>query len=281
MNKEAIELKLSQMKFSFDENKPTIYAVGGLVLLGGAIVSAVWAGWKLRPEIEQHAIALDDIQHDEYADKQKDMLRQWARFGVRTGALLAAPVALATTGCTLVWRGHLIEVERLQGMAALVQALERAIANRDENAGKLIEDHTHEYEVDPEYDPLGMAKDGAIELDGDLNPYERWIGPGSPVWADHLDQSDVAVKGLEEYYTDKLNAYGYVFLNEVYERLGYEPIPEGQLIGWSLKHKNNDGKVHLNLMRGPDQFDENGCPYKTWFADIRPDGVIYNFLNEE
>lgn len=46
------------------------------------------------------------------------------------------------------------------------------------------------------------------------------------------------VRVMMNHMYDKLRANGYLFLNDVLERLGIEPTPEGQLLGW-----DNEGKL--------------------------------------
>jgi hypothetical protein len=51
-------------------------------------------------------------------------------------------------------------------------------------------------------------------------------------WSDRLEYNEMFLKVQESYFNDKLAARGHLFLNEVYDALGFERVPQGQLIGW-------------------------------------------------
>ena len=59
------------------------------------------------------------------------------------------------------------------------------------------------------------------------------------------------LKSEQNYANDRLKARGYLFLNEVYERLGIPPTKAGQIVGWvydpNNPNHNGDNYVDFGL----------------------------------
>lgn len=76
----------------------------------------------------------------------------------------------------------------------------------------------------------------------------------------------------ERYLNHRLHAYGHVFLNEVYDALGFPRIPAGQIVGWL----DNDGAGHIDFGLQPEQnkaFIEGRS--KEAVLDFNVQGIIF------
>lgn len=51
-------------------------------------------------------------------------------------------------------------------------------------------------------------------------------------WNERSEYNKMFLKVQEGYFNDRLAARGYLFLNDVYDALGFPRVPAGQLIGW-------------------------------------------------
>ena len=79
---------------------------------------------------------------------------------------------------------------------------------------------------------------------------------------------------------DRLNAKGFVFLNDVYKDLGLEQIPAGQAVGWYKNNKRGgDNFVDFGIFENPDRFNDfmAGREGSIWL-DFNVDGVIYDLI---
>ena len=68
-------------------------------------------------------------------------------------------------------------------------------------------------------------------LDG--NDYCRFFDELNPNWVkDNPDANRLFLKQMQNWANDTLKSRGYLFLNDVYKALGFNPVPYGQLVGW-------------------------------------------------
>lgn len=96
----------------------------------------------------------------------------------------------------------------------------------------------------------------------------------------HNDLKFTVLKHTQAMWNNKLQTYGFVFLNDVLASLGFPKVPEGQLVGWRLLG-NGDGYIDFgidNCYTNPecrDIVDKNGFTRKI-VLDFNVDGVIYD-----
>ena len=55
------------------------------------------------------------------------------------------------------------------------------------------------------------------------------------------------LKAEQNYANDRLRARGYLFLNEVYERLGIKQTKAGQIVGWVYDTKEPIGDNYVDF----------------------------------
>lgn len=67
-----------------------------------------------------------------------------------------------------------------------------------------------------------------------------------------------------------------VFLNEVYDALGYERTKEGQVVGWhyDLDHPTGDNKIEFV----PIEFYDDKYQAKSVIIDFNVDGNVWDLL---
>lgn len=62
--------------------------------------------------------------------------------------------------------------------------------------------------------------------------HARVFDKSSDYWNASDEYNRVFLYAQEQYFNDRLRAYGHVFLNEVYDALGFPRTTAGQLVGW-------------------------------------------------
>jgi hypothetical protein len=97
--------------------------------------------------------------------------------------------------------------------------------------------------------------------------YARAFDPSNKHWANHSDSNRIFLQVQEAYANDVLNAKGFVFLNDIYDMLGFERTAAGQLIGWFKEEGSN-----------PIVFERIEVSEEATVLDFNPDGVIYDKL---
>ena len=75
----------------------------------------------------------------------------------------------------------------------------------------------------------------------EIDDYSRIFYEGNIGWDDDPQYTLMFLKRQQQFATDRLQAEGFLFLNDVYEMLGFNRTKEGQYIGWIYDEKNPVG----------------------------------------
>lgn len=79
---------------------------------------------------------------------------------------------------------------------------------------------------------------GEVKVVSSINPnklrsnYGRWFDEGNVNFQKNAEYNLIWLKGHQVFFNQMLEARGHVFLNEVYDALGYERTGPGALVGW-------------------------------------------------
>lgn len=177
-----------------------------------------------------------------------------------------APAAgFLATGFTLIILSHKILRDRNATLLAAYAALDAAFkayrARVIEQDGK-AQDQKYMYGTKTEVkevkrkNPETGEEETVIETeevpDYPLgSPYARIYDAAHSIFYQNADPGNMWNEGyleqLQETANSKLQRHGYVFLNEVYEMLGFEPTPEGQIVGWVRDNPDGDGYIDFGI----------------------------------
>lgn len=92
----------------------------------------------------------------------------------------------------------------------------------------------------------------------------------SKYWTEDIERNKMFLKVQQNLLNELLYGRGYVFLNEVYERLGFPTSEEFTTIGWAYDPKNNliDNYISFGLEEPWKEFDLRPV------LDFNVDGVV-------
>lgn len=113
----------------------------------------------------------------------------------------------------------------------------------------------------------------------DYSDYSRLFDEMNPNWSDNPEINKYFLRQAEAWCNNKLKAQGHLFLNEVYDQLGYEHTSAGSVVGWVLG--NGDDYVDFGLFDITDKTKEAKSAFinnveKSVIIDFNVDGVIYD-----
>lgn len=106
-----------------------------------------------------------------------------------------------------------------------------------------------------------------------VTTHARWFDWYSSVWTDQMFDAEYCLmflKYLERYANDILKARGHLYLNEVYDMLGFARTVTGQVVGWTYDENNY---VSFNLY-SKDNLDFINGGRAEALLDFNVDGVI-------
>ena len=247
-------------EFTIKKNSPEILLGAGIVGFVGTVVLACRATCRADEVLEFHRKKIKDIEDaKEIADADPEgemsydieIYRQdkAIRYLKTTGSLakLYAPtVAVGTlslacilTSRNIMQKRHLGVVAAYNGLSAAFEEYRKRV--RDEY-GEGLDKHFRygtTYEELPVYDENGKKTKEKEQVEktetGMVIPNDdscRFFDSSNPNWDKNPTFSMMWLRGQQNILNDILHTRGHVFLNEVYDALGFPHTPQGAVLGW-------------------------------------------------
>jgi hypothetical protein len=261
------------------------------ILTGVGVVGVVTSGvlaskatLKLEPILEDISLEVQvarDLKHsktaDEYSSTQykKDITHAYIRGGLDICKLYAVPASTMTLSILCLVSAQGIMHKRNAAIAAAYKSVEQSFAKYR----KRVEE---EYGADKERDiRLGIRdveevdEDGkkviVKHIDGSNTPsrYARYFDESNKHWEKKPEYNMMTLKSVQNHMNDMLHVRGHVFLNEVYDRLGFDRTPEGALVGWIMGGPG-DNYIDFGI------YDFNSIP-KRRFVNGHEDSILLDF----
>lgn len=276
MNKNEIMSRASKIvgkaSFQLKKHSPEILVVAGVA---GTVVSAIIAckaTLKVNEIVEDVKHDIDDV-HDavekgitkagenySVEDSKKDLAVIYAKTGVSFAKLYAPAVILGTLSITSILASNNILRKRNVALSAAYAAVdkgfkdyrERVVERFGEQVDKELKYNIKakkfdEVTTDPETGKEKKVKTMANVVNpADLSDYAHFFSTSHYLASDH-DYNMMFLRAEQNYANDKLTSRGYLFLNEVCERLGLPITKAGQVVGWVKNSEKSDGFVDFNI----------------------------------
>lgn len=257
MNKTQLMAKVNRFigktKFMAKKNSPEILIGVGVVGIVVTVVTACRATTKLDDILEDTREALDTLHAapvetaEQEAVVRKGITKVYAYTGLRVARIYTPAVVIGVASLTCILASHSILKKRNLAISAAYAALEKSFKTYEERViDRFGEDVAREIKYgitkekieDQETDPdTGKAKKTKKEvevLNGvTASPYARFFDEFSRFHnPNDLEDNLYFLHSEQKYANMRLKNRGYLFLNEVYERLGIPTTKEGQCVGW-------------------------------------------------
>lgn len=279
------------MTSKLTKHSPEILLAGGIAAMIGGTVMACVTTWKKLPErLEEKDESLASSKNAE--EKTRVYLGTVGKVAID----YAPSALLVCSGAMMIIGGHNQLRSRLGALSAAYVTLDTAYM---EYRARVIEDYGTDIDRkfrlgirDEEVITFKKTKSGKekehVEVVESVHP----DGSEYSMYARYFDQfnSNMHVLDQEANFdflriqqniaNEKLNRKGYLFLNEVYDALGFKEVPEGQLVGW-VKGMGDDF-VDFGLFEARNADARNYVDYngkETCFVlDFNVDGVMWDLI---
>lgn len=258
---------LVKTKLSIKKHSPEILVVAGI---GTGIVAAIIACKQTIKANDIIAEARKNLQNIEdakelaanneveYTEENEQADREIIGKQITVGMVktYALPVGLGILSITCILAGHHILKKRNVALAAAYSALSTDFTNYRKRVvdkyGKdvdfmlkngLEKQIIANQVVDPETGEVKETKEEVLTYDGDkLSQYARIFDEvGSTQWTPSADHNRAFLLMEQNYFNERIRTRGYIFLNEVYERLGFRPTKAGSVVGWVYQNADYEG----------------------------------------
>lgn len=242
----AVVHKAGKLLLMGKQYTPEVLTVVGAVAVVGAVVLAVKATLKVEEAANSYAEEIDSVKylHDEAKISDREYTSQltklYVKRFVKVGKLYV-PTAILLVGGVSCFVGS-TGILRKRNIAA-VAAYNVVKDQYDTYRRNVIE--TEGAEKDREY-RLGLREETVLDENGkkvkvmksDPSRYSRYariFDEGNPSFNKNWREGNLTwLLGHQNWATERLQARGWLTLNEVYETLGLPQTPDGAVVGWSV-----------------------------------------------
>lgn len=252
--------------FKLKKHSPEILIVAGVVGTVASTVMACKATTKLSGILEDaqndidvihDAIAHPEDLPEEYTvdDSKKDLAIVYVQTGLKVAKLYAPAVILGTLSLTSIVTSNNILRKR---NIALATAYSGVLSDFKGYRSRVVERFGKDLDRELKYDIKAKEIESTVidEKTGKEKTVKETVSVVDPntihdtsrIWYEgnpNFTKDPVAnlafLKQQQNYFSERLKARGVLFLNEVYEGLGFNMTAEGAQIGWIYDAKNPIG----------------------------------------
>lgn len=247
-------------EFTIKKNSPEILLGAGIVGFVGTVVLACRATCRADEVLEFHRRKIKDIEDaKEIADAdpegemsydieiyRQDKAIRYLKTTGNLAKLYAPTVAVGALSLACILTSRNIMQKRYLGVVAAYNGLSAAFEEyrkrvRDEY-GEGLDKHFRygtTYEELPVYDENGKKtkeKEKVEKTETEMvvpnDDTCRFFDSSNPNWDKNPTFSMMWLRGQQNILNDILHTRGHVFLNEVYDALGFPHTPQGAVLGW-------------------------------------------------
>ena len=289
------------------KHSPEILVVGGII---GGVTSAVMAckaTTKLDDILDNHKANVEKINHavenpellpEPYSkeDSKKDLTIVYAKTGLELVKLYGPSIALGALSVGSILAGHRIIRERYVATAAAYQAVDRTFKEYRERVvdrfGEALDKELRYNIKTKEVEEIVVNEDGSETIakkhvtvvdKPDHSDYARFFMEGCPNWSKSPEYNMNFLKSQQRFANDRLKIQGHLFLNEVYDMLGFDRTKAGNIVGWIYDPKNGTGDNFVDFGIYGDYEGAANCRFVNgWepciLLDFNVDGPILELI---
>ena len=304
MNKNAIMTNMTRTfnksLFKLKKHSPEILVIAGVVGAVTSTVMACKATLKVNEVLEEHRDTVGKIHEcvekypEEYNedDKKRDLAATYCKTAVKFGALYGPAVLVGAASVTSILVGYNILHKRNVAAIAAYTAVasdfkkyrNRVVERLGENLDKELRYNIQTKEIE----------ETVVNEDGSESTVTKAVTVANPDYSEFtrcFDETCIAyeksaednmrfLKCQQNYFNDLLKRRGHVFLNEVYDGLGFPRSKAGAVVGWIYDEECPTGDNYIdfgifNLNSEAARRFANGYEKAIWL-DFNVDGVIYD-----
>lgn len=241
-------------KLNIIKASPEIAMVAGGICIVAGVVFAAKGAIKAKEVIEEKNQTMQNVRDcreqnpDMYSeeDKQRDTVIVYSKMAVGLAKVYAPAIGFTAAGIGLMVLSRNILRSR---NAALAAALATTTSSFKEYRKRVVEkygadidqmlrhnmrlEEVEKTEVNPETGKEETKKETfKVVNNKDISEYARFFDEYNRCWKKNPNANMMFLRAQQRYANDLLMMQGYLFLNDVYQMLGFDPTKEGQVVGW-------------------------------------------------
>lgn len=310
MKKIKIPVKVSRsfhkVGFAVKKHSPEILVVAGTVGVVTSAVMACKATTKASAILAETRSQIDDINEvaknpeyrDQYTEKdyKKDVATVYAQTGVQFAKLYGPSVLLGAASLACIIGSHNIMRKRNAALVAAYATVDSSFKDYRkrvvERFGKELDRELKNNIKAKQIEETIVNEDGTtqtvtttvnvVDPNDHRSDYTRCFDETCMGWTRDAEYNLMFLRQQQAYANDKLQAQGYLYLNDVYKMLGIPASKAGQVVGWVYSEKNpvGDNFVDFGIYDLHDKEKRlfvNGHEKSIWL-EFNVDGVILDLM---
>lgn len=302
----SITRKFHRTGFKVKKHSPEILLVAGIVGIVTSAVMACKATTKVNEimEVTADSVAVihdgmekGEIRGEEYTEEngKKDLSIVYTQTGLKLAKLYAPSVALGTISIVSILASHNVMRKRNVALAAAYATIDQSFKDY---RGRLIERFGEELDRELKYNiKTQEIEEKVVDDEGKettvtrtvktvdpnmYSEYARVFDDGCIGWEKNAEMNKAFLLNCQAFADRKLKEQGYLFLNEVYEMLGFPKTAAGQVVGWyydeSLEIGDNYVDFGLYDIDNPRVRDFVNGRERVVILDFNVDGNILEYI---
>lgn len=267
---------LNKVGFQLKKSSPTLFVVAGVIGIGAGIVTACCATTKATKVVEKAKEDLNDIHEvieneaftEEYTkeDAEKAVTAVYVNTGVKLIKLYAPSVAIAALSiASVIWSNRILKKRNI-AIAAAYKAVDTGFKQYQDNVIDRFGEKVHKelkYNIKKkEVEETVTDEDGnetvvkktieVVDPAEFYSPYAKIFDELNDNYEPNPEYNLMFLRAQQAYANDLLRSRGKggrLFLNEVYDMLGFERTKAGQRVGWIYDTEDpiGDGYVDFGI----------------------------------
>lgn len=258
------------------KNSPHILFGAGIAGVVGGTVLACRATLKLHETLDEFT---QEVQAEKPTASNADMAYIYGKNTAKLVKLYAPAVIVGGAGLACLTGSHVQLTRRNNVLTVTYAGLLKAY---DEYRKRVREEVGEEKEIElfhgietQEMKLDGKTIEAKIVDPNKLSQYTRIFDELNPNYRKDAEINKIFIQCQQNYFNMMLQTRGHVFLNEVYEHLGFEHSRPGAVVGWVLG--NGDNYINFHLYEASNSRFINGDE-RAIVMDFNVDGVILDLI---
>ena len=277
----------SKMLLKLRKSAPAIMTGAGIILGGACVVTACVQTTKLPETIRENKERIEELHNAPESSQEpcraSELRKEYISMAGKTARLYAVPATLGALSVACTIGGHKVLTKENAALASAYIALDKSFrAYKEKMPLPTTLQETVEEEI--ENRKVNGSTDGTDGTVSDVDkcelfsPYARLFDHTNYLWTPSGSGTASILHSIQNYCNDKLHRDGYLFLNDVYDQLGFERTEAGQQVGWF--EGNGDSCVDFGLFHKGNPTLERLMQGKLEYVvlDFNVDGPIMHML---
>lgn len=302
----SLSRTVHKVGFKLKKHSPEILVITGVVGVVASAVMACKATTKVSTILEEAKENIDSIhdckENPEFADRyteedcKKDLAITYTQTGLKLVKLYGPSVLLGAVSIGCILSGHNITRKRNVALAAAYATVDSSFkkyrSNVVERFGKKLDQELRYNIKAKEVEEIVTDENGeekivkqTIEVadPNGYSDYARIFDCGCNGWDDDPEFNLMFLKHQQNYANDLLKSKGHLYLNEVYDMLGFPRSKAGQIVGWVYDENNEVGDNYVDFgiydINKPKARDFVNGYEKVIVLDFNVDGNIWDLMH--